>query len=152
MELIHTTLDNVEIYVDKGSKSKYDFVVRYKEPGKRMRTPKHVHIITDLYRKHDNNPELSMKLRNHFLYLIDNVYSANTFPPQLIHFNQSIAESFSKLENYGDFTVEFLLVVNELLFIQEKTNYPTGDLTKRLYNDFGVKDSFSVINTASRNK
>ena len=47
-----------------------------------------------------------------------------------------------------EFTVEFLLVVTELMATQEKTNYPEGSLTESLYEDFGVKDRFQVIQKA----
>ena len=49
------------------------------------------------------------------------------------------------LDKVGEFTVEFLLVAIELVAIQEKTNYPTGTLTKSLYEGFGVKDRFQII-------
>lgn len=57
-------------------------------------------------------------------------------------------ESFKDLNRVGEFTVEFLLVVTELMAIQEKTNYPKGSLTESLYKDFAVKDRFSVIQKA----
>jgi len=44
--------------------------------------------------------------------------------------------------------IEFMLVVTELMAIQEKTNYPKGSLTESLYEDFGVKDRFQVIQKA----
>jgi hypothetical protein len=44
--------------------------------------------------------------------------------------------------------IELMLVVTELMAIQEKTNYPTGTVTKDLYKSFGVKDRFSVIQKA----
>lgn len=47
-----------------------------------------------------------------------------------------------------EFTIEFMLVVTELMAIQEKTNYPRGSLTESLYKDFGVKNRFSVIQKA----
>jgi hypothetical protein len=53
------------------------------------------------------------------------------------------------LESMGEFTVELLLVVTELIGIQEKTNYPEGSLTESLYRDFGVADRFSVIQKAT---
>ena len=152
MEIIHTTLDNVEIFVEKGSKSEHDFKIKYKEPGKRKRTPKHIHIIIDMYRKFDSMPELTLKLKDHFIYLFKKVIETNEFPPKLFFFNQSLAEFFSKLDKFGVYSTEFLLIVNELIFIQEKINYPKGDLTLRLYKDFGVKDCFTIINTATRRK
>ncbi|MGQ9778188.1 MAG: hypothetical protein ACUVQ9_13425 [Thermodesulfobacteriota bacterium] len=48
----------------------------------------------------------------------------------------------------GEFTIEFLLVVTELMAIQERTNYPEGSLTEILYRNFGFKDRFSVIQKA----
>ena len=48
---IYTTENGTEIYVTKGTKSPYNFRVSYREPGKRRKTPKHIHIIIDLYTK-----------------------------------------------------------------------------------------------------
>ena len=59
---------------------------------------------------------------------------------------------FRSLDAVGEFSVEFLLVVSELIFIQEKTNYPTGSMTQRLYKAFGEKDRFSVIAMATQTR
>lgn len=56
---------------------------------------------------------------------------------------------FKELDKVGEFSVEFILVVTELIGIQEKTNYPEGSLTESLYKDFGIKDRFSVIQKAT---
>jgi len=39
--LLHTTQNQIEVYVEPGSKSAGDFVVKYREPHQRVRTPKH---------------------------------------------------------------------------------------------------------------
>ncbi len=57
-------------------------------------------------------------------------------------------EPFKELDKVGEFSVEFMLVVTELMAIQEKTNYPRGSLTESLYRDFDTKDRFSVIQKA----
>lgn len=44
------------------------------------------------------------------------------------------------------------LVVSELIFIQKRTNYPEGWLIYRLYQDFGAKDRFTVVNAAALGK
>ena len=46
-DLVYTTTENVRIEVYPGSKrqSPYDFIVKFREPGKRERTPAHVHLI-----------------------------------------------------------------------------------------------------------
>jgi hypothetical protein len=72
----------------------------------------------------------------------------NSFPPALQFFKPEHVEQFKDLDKVGEFTIEFLLVVTELMVIQEKTNYPEGSLTESLYKDFGVKDRFQVIQKA----
>ncbi|PSO60839.1 MAG: hypothetical protein BRC35_00915, partial [Cyanobacteria bacterium QH_10_48_56] len=64
---IYRTNTGVIIYVSQGSKSPHDFVVRYREPGKRQRTPKHIHFIIDLYLKRKGNRELTQRLVEHFV-------------------------------------------------------------------------------------
>jgi len=44
------------------------------------------------------------------------------------------------------------LVVSELIFIQKRTNYPEGWLIYKLYQDFGAKDRFTVVNAAALGK
>ncbi len=48
MPIIYTISNQIEIHVEHGNKSPYDFIVKYQEPGKRLRTPKHIHLITEL--------------------------------------------------------------------------------------------------------
>jgi len=66
-DVVYTTSNNVEIRVYPGKKkqSPFDFIVRFKESGKRERTPRHVHLIVEMYVKLAYNPTLTMKLRQH---------------------------------------------------------------------------------------
>jgi hypothetical protein len=149
--LVWTTQNGVEIAVAKGTKpqSPYDFVVKYREPGKRWRTPKHVHLIVELYVKEAYDKALTHQLRNHLLNVFNQVQPITVYPPSLQYFQPAHATQFQALNAVGEMTVEFLLVVSELIFIQEKTNYQTGSLTYDLYKAFGVKDRFSVIHMAT---
>ncbi len=149
-DLVHITKTNIQIGVYPGRKpeSPYDFIVRFKEPNKRERTPAHIHLIVEMYVKHAHNPSLTLKLKEHILTMLNQIKPVNSFPPNLQFFNQEHVEPFKELDKVGEFTVEFLLVVSELMAIQEKTNYPEGSLTESLYKDFGVKDRFSVIQKA----
>lgn len=150
-DVIYTTKQNVEICVYPGTKkqSPHDFKVKYKEPNKRERTPKHVHLIVEMYVKFAYNSSLTLELRDHLLKMFENIRPISSFPPNLQFFKPEHLERFSDLDNVGEFPVEFLLVVTELIGIQEKTNYPEGSLTEGLYKDFGVKDRFSVIQKAT---
>lgn len=151
--LVHKTKRGVEILVSKGKKpqSPYDFRVHYREPGKRVRTPKHIHLIIDLYMKLSKNEALTMKLVDHIIHnIILKVKPATTFPPQLQIFKQEHVEEFKELDNYGEYSVEFILVVVELIMIQEKTNYPTGTMNLNLFRKFRNKESiFSVVSAAT---
>lgn len=148
--LIYTTQSGVEIFVEKGEKSQspYDFKVRFREPGKRERTPTHVHLIVEIYVKHAFNSKLTLELKNHILDVFSKIQPINYYPPQLQVFKPEHIKPFMDLDKVGEFSVEFMLVTTELIMIQEKTNYPRGSLTQRLYADFGVKDRFSVIHSA----
>lgn len=144
-DLVYTTTGNVRIEVYPGSKrqSPYDFIVKFREPGKRERTPAHVHLIVEMYVKHAFNSSLTLKLREHILEMLNQVEPVTSFPPTIQYFKPEHVESFKELDRIGEFTVEFMLVA-----IQEKTNYPTGTLTESLYKSFGVKDRFQVIQKA----
>lgn len=101
-----------------------------------------------MYIKHAYNPSLTLKLRDHILTMLGQIKPVNSFPPSLQFFKPEHIEPFKELDRVGEFTVEFLLVITELMAIQEKTNYPGGSLTESLYKDFGTKDRFQVIQKA----
>jgi len=136
------------VYPGKKPESPYDFIVKFREPNKRERTPAHVHLIVEMYVKHAYNASLTLKLRDQILKMLSQIKPINSFPPNLQFFQLEHTEPFKELDKIGEFPVEFLLVVTELMAIQEKTNYPTGSLTENLYKDFGVKDRFQVIQKA----
>lgn len=144
-DLVYTTKENVQIVVYPGRKpeSPYDFIVKFREQNKRERTPAHVHLIVEMYVKYAYNPSLTLKLKEHILTMLSQIKPINSFPPTLQFFKQEHIEQFKDLDKVGEFTIEFLLVVTELMAIQEKTNYPEGSLTESLYKDFGVKECFS---------
>lgn len=148
--LCHTTKDRVRIYTEPGRKSAYDFVVRYQQPGKRMRTPKHIHIIADLYQKRGAKPGLVNDFVDHIIGIIEATTPANTYPPVLRAFGERQIERFAGLDGIGEYGVEFLLVVIELIMIQERTNYPNGDINQRLFQKFrDGEDIFSVVSAAT---
>lgn len=148
--LIHTTQKGVEVFVEKGKKrqSPYDFKVRFREPGKRARTPTHVHLIVEMYVKHAFDPKLTLALKKHMLKVFNKIQPIDYYPPKLQIFKPGDVKPFIELDKVGEFSTEFMLVATELIMIQETTNYPQGSLTHKLYADFGVKDRFSVIQSA----
>lgn len=152
--LLYTTREGVQIFCYPGKKkqSQYDFIVKYQEPGKRERTPKHIHLIVEMYVKYAHNPQLTMRLRDYFLSIFDSIKPISSYPPKLQIFDKSKIGEFEDLNKVGEFSVEFLMAATELILIQEKTNYPQGSLTRKLYADFGVKDRFAVIGQATQTR
>ncbi len=148
---IYTTGSGTVIYVCKGGKSQHNFKVRYQEPGKRVRTPKHIHLIIDLYMKRTGNKPLTMQLVGHIIdEIILKVNPSTSNPPGLQIFSPSQVAKFQALDAYGEYSVEFLLVVTELIMIQEKTNYPNGVMNLNLFRLFRDEaDIFSVVSAAT---
>ena len=148
---IYKTNNDIIVYVSKGSKSQYDFKVQYKEPGKRVRTPKHIHLIIDLYMKRTRNRHLTLELVDHIINLIiSKVNPSHSYPPVLEIFSPQHVDRFRALDAYGEYSVEFLLVITELTMTQEKTNYPRGVMNFNLFRLFREEaDIFSVVSAAT---
>jgi len=147
---IYTTTKGDIIYVCKGKKSPLDFIVKYRSPGKRIRTPKHIHLIIDLYSKITGREILAMQFVDHIISLIQRITPATTFPPQLEFFSLEQVNVFKSLSDFGEYSVEFFLVVIELIMRQEKTNYPNGTLNLNVFEAIRQrKNIYSVVSTAT---
>lgn len=150
--LVHTTKSGEKIMVKKGQLSKWDFRVYYIKDGLKIpRSPKHSHLTIDLYIKYFKNRELTMKMIQIFRFLLDKIEPINYFPPKFQIFKPSDANEFRELDSIGMFSTEFLFAYEELMIIQEKTNYAPMTFHRSLLNNFAVKDIYSVINTATQN-
>jgi hypothetical protein len=145
-------MEGVEIFVEKGKKpqSPYDFKVRYKEPSQRERTPKHIHWIIDLYIKRENDRDLTNQLIDHLIDMTGKLKPATAYPPRLQIYKEEHHSRFAPLNNWGEYSVEFLLVTIELIMIQEKTNYPCGTINLELLKSFRREDPiFQVVSRAT---
>jgi hypothetical protein len=82
--------------------------------------------------------------------LILKLKPADTFPPALQVFNEKSVLKFTALDDYGEYSVDFLLVLIELIMLQEKTNYPEGVMNLELFRKFREgSDIFSVVSAAT---
>ena len=148
---LYRTTNNINIYIERGNKSDYDFIVRYQEPGKRVRTPQHIHIIVDLYRKREAEHHLTNAFVDHIISnIIKPSVPATSYPPALNVFDTAQISQFEGLSGISEYSVEFLLVVIELIMLQERTNYPEGALNLKLFQKFrNNEDIFSVVSAAT---
>ena len=144
------------IYVFQGNLSQFDIVIKYKKDGKRIRTPKHIHWVVDILMKMQGNEELTKE----YLLAIQNCW--NTCVPlsnndfytlkDLIETGEKDIKigQFFDLNVFGEYDVEFLYVLMELLAVQEKTNradaYMFGKIIEELLET--DRDIFKIISTA----
>ena len=144
------------IYVFQGNLSQFDIVIKYKKDGKRIRTPKHIHWVVDILMKMQGNEALTKR----YLVSIQNCWNTcvpltnNDFDTlkSLIEDGESDIEieQYFALNAFGEYDVEFLYVLMELLAVQEKTNradaYMFGNIIEELLET--DRDIFKIISTA----
>ena len=157
-DAIHTSIEGVSVFVTPGDKTPrerfpHDFRVSYRlpGPGAHLRTPKHIHIIVDLYLKRARQRRLTNRFVDHIRNeIIGRVDQVSELPQALQVFRPEQLHRFGRLNSIGEYSPEFLLVVVELLMIQERTNYPDGVLNLQLFQKFrDGEDIFSVVGAAT---
>lgn len=145
------------IYIFQGRLSKNDIIIKYSENKKRIRTPKHVHWAVDLLLKLQKEKELTklfiadmLKKWESFKPLEDNDY--DTLKSFLYeNMKMSDVSKYKKLNNYGEYSVDFLIILMNLLMLQEKTNNPEAYMFKNVLNALlqDELDIFAIISAAS---
>lgn len=144
------------IFVFQGNLSQFDIVIKYKKDGKRIRTPKHIHWVVDILMKMQGNEEVTKK----YLFAIQNCWNScvplsnndfETLKALIENGEKDIEiEKYFDLNPFGEYDVEFLYVLMELLAVQEKTNredaYMFGKIIEELFE--ADRDIFKIISTA----
>ena len=120
--------DTYTIYIFQGKLSPNDIIVKYSEKGKRVRTPKHIHWAVDLLlklqAKRDLTKEFINVLKNEWIKCNPLHKNDELTLVTLVEDCIQITDisNFKDLNNYGEYNVEFLIVLMVLLMNQEKTN------------------------------
>lgn len=140
--IIEFEFERYEIFVFQGNLSEFDIVIKYKKDGSRIRTPKHIHWVVDVLMKMQGNEEQTKRFLhmihicwNHCTPLDNNDY--DTLRELIIRGERVVKiEEYEDLNVYGEYDVEFLYVLMELLAVQEKTNradaYMFGSIIEQL--------------------
>ncbi len=144
------------IYVFQGALSQFDIVIKYRKDGKRIRTPKHIHWVVDVLMKMQGDEMLTKR----YLEAIQNCWNTcvpltsndfDTLKALIENGEEDIdIEQYFNLNAFGEYDVEFLYVLMELLAVQEKTNradaYMFGSIIEELLE--ADRDIFKIISTA----
>jgi hypothetical protein len=125
--LLYWTTDDrttIAIYQGvRGENPELDFIVKYKEEGKRLRTPSHTHWIVDLLVKAEHNKELLLSYVNNLISIYENsepfncVEDRNTY--ELRH-NYVMDLRYNELNSCGYYSISTLTAFIELFSLCEK--------------------------------
>lgn len=154
--IIEFVFANYIIYVFQGNLSRFDIVIKYRKDDKHIRTPKHIHWVVDILMKMQGNEVLTKeylsRIQNYWNMcspLLNNDFA--TLKSLVENGKNNIEiEKYYSLNNFGEYDIEFLYVLMQLLAVQEKTNYPNaymfGNIIEELLkND---RDIFKIVSTA----
>ena len=140
----------------RGENPDLDIIVKYQEPGKQVRTPKHLHWAIDLIIKKEHNAELTKDFIHYLLQMWNKVEPFGSKNEQqeckLRYSGPDQISQFIPLDSYGEYPVEFIAEVMELIMIQEKTGLSEAfmfqSVLQSIYED---QDIFSIVASASFN-
>jgi hypothetical protein len=107
----------------RGDNPDLDFIVKYKEKSKRLRTPSHTHWITDLLVKCEYNKEIVGQFVKKVLSLYDKTKPFSSFEERdsyKLKFYQEELSEFEILNNHGYYKMDVLVSFIELFTICEK--------------------------------
>lgn len=144
------------IYIFQGTLSQFDIVIKYRKDGTRIRTPKHIHWVVDILMKMQGNETLTKR----YLQAIQNCWNScmpltnndyDTLKALIENGENDIdVEQYFDLNAFGEYDVEFLYVLMELLAVQEKTNRADAYMFGRIIEELleADRDLFKIISTA----
>jgi hypothetical protein len=141
----------------RGENPELDFIVKYKEEGKRLRTPSHTHWIVDLLVKAEHNKELLLSYVNNLILIYENsepfncVEERDTY--ELRH-NYVMDLRYNELNGCGYYSISTLTAFIELFSICEKQTtgaFMFKGLLERVkeYCE-GKKDFYQIVGYSKR--
>lgn len=140
----------------RGDRPELDIIIKYTDKSSkgRVRTPKHIHWAIDLLIKKEHNEDLTKKFIIYLLDVWNNVQPFKTKKDQqnctLIYSQPNQLRDYLDLNNYGEYSIQFISTILELIMIQEKTGsmkaHMFKDTLEAILND---KDIFSIVSRAT---
>jgi hypothetical protein len=137
-----------------GSNPELDIIIKYQEPGKRVRTPKHIHWAIDLLIKREHNRELTLEFIKYLSEMWAKVEPFTSKGEQQkceLHFtNSEHLQKYQALNQYGEYPVEFIGHVIELMMIEEKTGNHDAFMFKGVLDAlYSGADIFQIVQKAT---
>lgn len=132
----------------RGANPDHDILIKYQEDGKRVRTPKHIHWVIDILIKKEHNKDLTMKFLRYLRDMYDRVKGFEskedraTF--ELTETTKAKLSEFEELNQYGEYSVEFIGHLIELMIKMEK-NHPNPHVFRELMEAMLNEDEIFVV-------
>ena len=112
----------------RGANPDHDILIKYQENGKRIRTPKHIHWVIDLLVKKEHNKELTLKFMKYLREMYDRVEGFKSKEDRAnFEFKETTSNKlkpFQELNKYGEYKVDFIGHLIELMIKMEKNMPP----------------------------
>jgi len=154
---------NYILGVYEGRLSPNDILIKYRQKerdGKwsRIRTPKHIHWAVDILMKMQKEKELTQRFLRFLLKKWEKVkpIESSSDRLELINVHKYIEENskeinkFKDLNKAGEYSIEFLIILAELLMLQEKTNKRDAYMFKNLLTALlEGEDIFKIVSIAT---
>ena len=141
----------------RGANPDHDIIIKYQENGKRVRTPKHIHWVIDLLIKKEHNRKLTLKFMK---YLRDMYGRVEAFKSKRDRAKCELKETtdkklkpFEKLNKYGEYKVDFIGHLIELMIKMEKNTPP--EKPARVFRELmdamiAEKEIFAIVSKATQ--
>lgn len=150
--------------VYQGTLSRFDLLIKYRQKiddkWSKLRTPKHVHWTVDILIKLHEDKNTTQNFLNFLVNIWDTILPIRNIRQRnnilniniLLSDSQTIIEQYESLNNNGEYSIKFLIVLAKLLMIQEKTNKEDAFMFIKLLKNLQMKgDIFSAVSSASHN-
>jgi len=136
---------------NRGYNPDHDILIKYQEDGKRVRTPKHIHWVLDVIIKKEHNRELTLKFLKYLRDMYDRVKGFESKEDrekfELTETTPEKLKEFEELNKYGEYSVEFIGHLIELMIKMEKNMPPEkpARVFKELMDSMLREDEIFVI-------
>ena len=113
---------------NRGANPDHDILIKYQESGKRLRTPKHIHWVIDLLIKKKHNKKLTLEFMKYLRDMYNKVESFKNKEDRkkciLKETTKEKLKKFEELNKYGEYKVDFIGHLIELMIKMEKNTPP----------------------------
>jgi len=113
---------------DRGYNKDHDIIIKYKGNGRRIRTPKHIHWVIDVLIKKEHMKGLTLEFLRYLRGMYDHVEGFYSKEDRdkcvLTETTKEKLKPFEELNQYGEYSVEFIGNLIELMIKMEKNTPP----------------------------